>query len=70
MRFFLVLDIPDPLLSEPGGPDQDEMLPCNKPKAEFLPVVVLLTSSELHQGKCRPWRLDVAKGLLPRPVEV
>lgn len=70
LRFFLVLDIPDPLLSEPGGPDQDEMLPCNKPKAEFLPVVVLLTSSELHQGKCRPWRLDVAKGLLPRPVEV
>lgn len=65
-----MLDIPDPLLSEPGGADQDEMLPCNKPKAEFLPVVVLLTSSELHKGKCCPWCLDVAKGLLPRPVEV
>lgn len=70
LRFFLVFDIPDHLPSKPGGADQDEMLPRNKPKAEFLPVAVLLTPSELHQGKCCPWCLDVAKGLLPRPVEV
>lgn len=31
--------------------DQDEMLLCNKPQAEFLPAVALWMSSELHQGQ-------------------
>lgn len=63
----LVLDIPNPLLSKPSGAEQDEMLPCNRPRAEFLPDVFLLTSSELHQGEHFPWCLDVAQGLLPKP---
>lgn len=62
-----VLGIPNPLFSEP---EQDEMLPREKPTTEFLPVVVLLASSELHRGKRCPWCVDVAKGSLPRPAEL
>lgn len=61
-----VLGIPNPLFSEA---EQDEMLPHEEPTAEFPPVVVLLASAELHRGKPCPWCVDVAKGLLPRPVE-
>lgn len=51
--------------------DQDEMLLCTKPQADFLPAVVLWMSAGLHQGKAVPgvW-VDAAKGWLPKPVQV
>lgn len=40
---FSWLDIANPLLGEPAGADQDEMLLYNKPKAEFLPDIIWAT---------------------------